>query len=278
MTPEALLTRPRNEREYPGNEDVIMNEQDPRMATLDRRTFFKTAGAGLTAAGMMLTAEEQARAAAQADKAKLDRIASCTWPVRFIFKNRPYSGQGRSGAAPTANQPYRGNAGVSPQQMKEKYGEITMLDFPQWTKDTYPGVYHLDLWSDVFGDVTDGGQWQETKVERDGKAFTMARWDPSLPASKKWLDKLADTLVKTGTKVQHISNNAPFALADFGSPEADARRFKGNANFVVTERGMGTGALNQIVFNQQYLHGTAQRFSDHLRPLQRSEYHEFTLP
>ena len=32
-----------------------------------------------------------------------------------------------------------------------------------------------------------------------------------------------------GTKVQHISNNAPFGLADFGSPEADARRAAGVA-------------------------------------------------
>ena len=29
-------------------------------------------------------------------------------------------------------------------QMKEKYGEITMLDFPQFTKDTFPGVTHMD--------------------------------------------------------------------------------------------------------------------------------------
>ena len=29
-------------------------------------------------------------------------------------------------------------------QMKEKYGEITMLDFPQFTKDTVPGVTHWE--------------------------------------------------------------------------------------------------------------------------------------
>ena len=43
------------------------------------------------------------------------------------------------------------------------------------------------------------------------------------------LDQLANILVKTGTKVQHISNNAPFGLADFGTPEADARRKAGVA-------------------------------------------------
>jgi sugar phosphate isomerase/epimerase len=48
-------------------------------------------------------------------------------------------------------------------------------------------------------------------------------------SGRKWLDKLANTLATTGTKVQHISNNAPFGLADFGSPEADARRKAGVA-------------------------------------------------
>ena len=41
--------------------------------------------------------------------------------------------------------------------MKKKYGEITMLDFPQFTKDTFPGVTHMDLFSGLFGDV-DGRQ------------------------------------------------------------------------------------------------------------------------
>ncbi len=177
-----------------------MNEQDPRVATLDRRTFFKTAGAGLTAAGIMLTPQERARAAAQAQKANLDRIASCTWPVRFIFKSRPFSGQ-RSGAAPSGSQPYRGNAGVSPQQMKEKYGEITMLDFPQWTKDTFPGVTHMDLFSGLFGDVT------------DDTMFTGRQFDPMSPAGRKWLEKLAEKMAATGTKCQHVSNNAPTNLA-----------------------------------------------------------------
>ena len=30
-----------------------------------------------------------------------------------------------------------------------------MLDFPQFTKDTFPGVTHMDLFSGLFGDVTD---------------------------------------------------------------------------------------------------------------------------
>ena len=39
--------------------------------------------------------------------------------------------------------------------MKKKYGEITMLDMPQFTKATFPGVTRMDLFSGLFGDVTD---------------------------------------------------------------------------------------------------------------------------
>jgi sugar phosphate isomerase/epimerase len=90
---------------------------------------------------------------------------------------------------------------VSSEEMKKKYGEITMLDFPQFTKDTFPGVTHMDIFSGLFGDVTDDSMF-------DGRQF-----DPSRPSSKKWLDRLVSKLVATGTKVQHISNNAPTNLA-----------------------------------------------------------------
>ena len=63
-----------------------MNEQDNN--GVDRRRFFKTAGAGLTAAGLMLTPRERALAQAQAEKNKLDRIAGCSYPIRYIFKSR----------------------------------------------------------------------------------------------------------------------------------------------------------------------------------------------
>jgi hypothetical protein len=49
------------------------------------------------------------------------------------------------------------------------------------------------------------------------------------PSGRKWLNTLAGTLVKTGTKVQHISNNAPSELASYGSPQADASRKAGVA-------------------------------------------------
>jgi sugar phosphate isomerase/epimerase len=205
---------------------------------VDRREFFKTAGAGLTAAGLMLSPRERALAQAQEEKNRLDRIAACSYPIRYIFKSRAGGGRGagagggagRGGATgqPVAGPdqpPARGsesaaapatpsatpaqqlpprspvNGGWTTAQMKEKYGEITMLDFPQFTKDTFPGVTHMDIFSGLFGDVTDDSMFA-------GRTF-----DPMSASGRKWLDQLAKKLVTTGTKVQHVSNNAPTNLA-----------------------------------------------------------------
>jgi sugar phosphate isomerase/epimerase len=196
------------------------------MSRLDRRDFLKSAGAGVTAATVMLTPREQALAQAEAEKNRLLRIASCSWPIRSIFKNRAGAGRGGGagrgtgagssapapaqpaaapgqpgGAAPQAPPRSPSNGGWSQQQMKEKYGEITMLDFPQFTKDTFPGVTRMDIFSGLFGNVTDDTMYA-------GRTF-----DPMSPSGRKWLDQLAGKLVTTGTKVQHISNNAPTNLA-----------------------------------------------------------------
>jgi len=221
-----------------------MNDKDRN--GVDRRQFFKTAGAGLTAATIMMTPREAALAQAQAEKNRLDRIAACSYPIRYIFKNRAGGGRGAGGGAARgggagAGQPAAGpdqpparggqpaanaaqpaspaaqqlpprspvNGGWTTAQMKEKYGEITMLDFPQFTKDTFPGVTHMDIFSGLFGDVTDDSMFA-------GRTF-----DPMTPSGRKWLDQLANKLVTTGTKVQHISNNAPTNLA---GPDEDARK------------------------------------------------------
>jgi sugar phosphate isomerase/epimerase len=222
-----------------------MHEQDK-----SRRDFFKTATAGITAAGLMMTPRERALAQAFEEKNRLDRIAACSYPIRYIFKSRAGGGRGggagagagagRGGGQPTAGPdqpPARGaaaggaaapaatpaasapaqqlpprspvNGGWSVAQMKEKYGEITMLDFPQFTKDTFPGVTHMDIFSGLFGDVTDDSMFA-------GRTF-----DPMTASGRKWLDQLANKLVTTGTKVQHISNNAPTNLA---GPDEDARK------------------------------------------------------
>ena len=161
-----------------------------------RRDFLKVAGAGVAAATLVGQAAASTNRALT-EKEKLSRIASSCWPPRFMFKSR----------RERADNP-------EVQEMREKYGVITMLDFPQWTKDTYPGVYHMDLWSDVFGDPSDDSQYTQYTFERDGQTRTYSRWDPSTPSSKKWLEKLADIQVKTGTKCCHLSNNAPQNIAD----------------------------------------------------------------
>src|SRR5213593_1402235 len=210
-----------------------MDEDRNDPSAVGRRDFLKVAGAGLTAAGVLLTPRERAAAQSLEEKARLERIAGCTWPIRQLFKTRPPAGGGGGrGGAPTAA------GGSAPQsvpsvppnrdrtttaEMKQKYGEITMLGFPQWTKDNFPGVTRMDLFSGLFGDVTDDAMFMAATTGGE------AGFNPMSPSGRKWLDQLANILVKTGTKVQHISNNAPVGLADFGSPEADARRKGGVA-------------------------------------------------
>ncbi len=242
---------------------------------MDRRDFFKTTGAGLGAAAVMMTPREAALAQETAHKAALERIASNSYPIRVLFKSRfnPAGPTARTGApdarsvrggvgigAPDARS-VRGGVGIAgragatrvdaeaaalaenpnakgplavakaaeaaradlltPPQMKEKYGTITMLDFPQFTKDTFPGVTRMDIFSSLFGDVADDSMFFPSVNGRPGG------FDPLSAAGRRWLDTLANTLVKTGTKVQHISNNAPTNLAAYGSPEEDAKRKAG---------------------------------------------------
>lgn len=218
--------------------------------SVDRRDFFRTATAGLTTAAVMLSASDQAKAQEALRKTALERIASNCWPVRSIFKTRAMAPR-PAGAAPSAAMQSREQAAREAQAeieknpnaaealrvaaaaraaranvldaagMKKKYGEITMLDFPQFTKDTFPGVTRMDLFSGFFGDVTDDSMFFQGANGRPGG------FDPMSPSGRKWLDQLANICVKTGTYVQHISNNAPMGLADYGSPEADARRKAG---------------------------------------------------
>src|SRR5690606_41863338 len=125
-------------------------------AALDRRNFFKTAGAGVTAAAVMLTPREAALAQEAARRNALDRIASNTYPIRPLFKQRPRpagmgggqpaAGGGRSAAAAAAQAELEKNPNArraleaaeaarparahlpGPAEMKKEYGEITMLD------------------------------------------------------------------------------------------------------------------------------------------------------
>lgn len=206
-----------------------MNDPVRHALARDRRSFLKTAGVGLAAAGVLLdpraassqvVVSQPRRVQPLSEKEALDRIASNSYPVRSLFRTRAGGrGGGRGGAAaagapaaatqPAAQVPGRGMGGVSPQQMREKYGEITMLDFPQFTKDTFPGVVHMDVWSSLFGDVTDESMY-------GARGF-----NPASASGRKWLERLASVLAKTGTTIHHISNNAPTGMA---GPDEEARK------------------------------------------------------
>jgi sugar phosphate isomerase/epimerase len=156
---------------------------------MHRRDFFKAAGAGMAAAGVAFGAHSaEARPQVFTEKERFDRIASCSYPIRYIFKLRARGG---------AERPDPLSA-----ELKQKYGEITMLDFPQFTKDTFPGVTHMDIYSGLFGDVTDASM------------FEGAQFDPASPSGRRWLEGLAARAAAAGTRVQHISNNAPTNLAE----------------------------------------------------------------
>ena len=187
----------------------------------DRRGFMKRASGALTAGlfvGSTTSATPQAATTPESithagvqreltEQEKLARIASNTWPIRYIFKSRSKF---------LADQ-------AEIERMKKKYGEITMLDFPEFTKKTFPGVYHMDLFSGLFGDMDDDGQYVKTTVAGyDGVSRTVTEFDPSSAAGKKWLEKMANKQVTTGTKCHHISNNAPRDICDLDAEKRKA--------------------------------------------------------
>ena len=85
--------------------------------TLNRRDFFRTAGAGVAAAAVIMTPREAAQAQAAAEKAALDRIASNSYPIRPLFKQRgaPGGGGRTGGAAGAAGGAEGRGAGQGPQ-------------------------------------------------------------------------------------------------------------------------------------------------------------------
>jgi hypothetical protein len=173
-----------------------MDTQNRDHSDPDRRAFFKAAGAGLTAAGVILGTARDAGARPLTEADKLARIASNTYPLRALFKSRS-----QRSSPPT-------------EALKKKYGEITMLDFPQFTKDTFPGVRNMDLWSSLFGDVTDDSMFTGSAAAAGQPARGPREFDPSTAAGKKWLDMLAGKIAVTGVKCHHISNNAPRNICD----------------------------------------------------------------
>jgi sugar phosphate isomerase/epimerase len=188
-------------------------------SNVNRRGFLKIAGTGFgaaTIAGGFGNAEAQSQTPSRrlTEKEKFAQIASNTWPLRQIFKGRP-------------------GAPVNPRsaEMKKKYGEITMLDMPQFTKDTFPGVTRMDLFSGLFGDMADESMYLSLGPSGRGREF-----DPSSASGRKWLETLASKMASTGTACQHISNNAPRDLSDM-----DAERRK--AGIEVAKKWLDAGKI-----------------------------------
>lgn len=176
----------------------------------NRRGFLRRAGGGL-AGGIVASSISSAQAVAPdpishagvqrplTEKEKAGRLASNSWPIRYIFKTR-------------------GDIFAPKQEiesMKKKYGEITMLDFPNFTKETFPGVRDMDLFSGLFGDMGDDSQYVTTTVVgSDGATHEVSEFDPAGTAGKHWLEKMANKQAATGTRCHHISNNAPRNICD----------------------------------------------------------------
>jgi sugar phosphate isomerase/epimerase len=187
--------------------------------SVNRRRFMKAAG-GLGATGLALALGGTAAGGQQTSRRRLNekekpaRLASNTWPLRQLFKGRP-------------------GAPVNPRsaEMKQKYGEITMMDMPQFTKDTFPGVTHMDLFSGLFGDVTDESMYVQAGTSGRGREF-----DPAGASGRKWLEALASKMAATGTACQHISNNAPRDLSD---TDPDRRK----AGIAVAKRWLDAGKI-----------------------------------
>jgi len=170
-------------------------------AAIRRRSFIKSAGMGvLGVAGMgALSSAESGyseKTPSRPREERLKQMASNSYAVNQLFKMRTYGSR--------AERP-------ETTELKARYGEITLLDFPQFTLDTYPGVPAMDLWSSLFGDISDDTMF--SKFERNGRSYP-GDFDPGAPSARGYLDKLADKIARSGVKAVHISNNAPRNIAD----------------------------------------------------------------
>ena len=99
--------------------------------------FLKTAGAGVGAAGLALGTAGSAQAAPLTEKEKLARLASNTWPIRYIFKSRTGFGRNPKNEAAKTEIRARSRCWISPSSPRTHF----------------PGVTHMDLFSGLFGDV-----------------------------------------------------------------------------------------------------------------------------
>jgi len=172
---------------------------DKQSSAIRRRSFLKSAGIGMIGvAGLGTRVSGNPRkeeSILRSKEERLKQMASNSYAVNQLFKRRPYG-----------SRPERPETTA----LKEKYGEITLLDFPQFTLDTYPGVLAMDLWSSLFGDISDESMYR--RIERRGYSFL--EFDPGTALAKAYVDKLAAKIGSSGVKAVHLSNNAPRGVAD----------------------------------------------------------------
>ncbi len=180
-----------------------IDEQIINEGSLDhsRRNFLKTVGIGalgITGTGFSIRESEviKKNTKVRTKVEKLKTMASNSYAVNQLFKKR------------VSQQRPENPENI---QLKAKYRELTLLDFPQFSKDTYPGVKLMDLWSSLFGDITDDSMF--TRIERNNQVRA-GEFDPSSLSSKRYLDTLMSKMVSAGIMATHISNNAPRNLAD----------------------------------------------------------------
>jgi hypothetical protein len=188
------------------------NEATSRLEAGDgavsRRGFLTVAGGAAAVAAVAGGPGTPGAASAPTREEKIRRLASNCWSVRHLFKQRDYPERpGMTEEQRRRREQFRQER----EAWKKKYGEITLLDFPQFTRDTYPGVTKMDLFSGHFGDIADESQF--VKAELGGQARP-GDFDPSQPSSQRYLDRLAEAIARTGVRAAHISNNAPRNLSD----------------------------------------------------------------
>jgi len=186
----------------------MKQKPENQLSAIRRRSFLKSAGVGMMGMAGMGTLSSAKSAVLEKSllrnrEERLKQMASNSYAVNRLFKRRQYS-----------NRPERPETTA----LKEKYGEITLLDFPQFALDTYPGVPAMDLWSSLFGDISDDSMF--VRVERNGRTY-FRDFDPGADSALPYLDKLADKIALSGLKAVHISNNAPRNLAD---PDEEMRK------------------------------------------------------
>lgn len=191
---------------------------ESRTMQVNRRNFLRGAG-GAVAAGVIAGeafAQKKAGVPEQiatgsvfrplTESEKLDRIAANSYPLRWIFKNRNNVGDK-----------------ATVQKMQAKYGTITGLEYPAYAKKLFPGVTKFDLWSSLFGDVTDESQYTPSTIfGYDGKPRKITEFDPSTASGTKWLQALAQRQKDEGVFCHHISNNAPRDICELDEAKRKA--------------------------------------------------------